>query len=305
MILKVEVFNWDKYNPRNDAKKWSWYRLQNNFFTDPDIIDLSLIEKSVLLYLWGQKNDDGGDVFKVNTRLGSFALPCPEQAFIDACDHLEALGKIRIHQRTQPSTSTTRTDPYVDVRERTLPSGVTSGDVPYGRTDGRTDDIDCPRSDPYGSSPHSEPSAPQGPSCSKGEQDSEQPPPSKQIDPIDIELANEWYGFARPSIRIRSWERERPRWADAFRKLREIDGVSPEEIRAMLAFVRDDSFWRKNAISPLGLRERSQRNGLRKFENILNAQRSAPPPRLQQPDKPKSLYATYGISLVKGVSGEP
>ena len=52
-------------------------------------------------------------------------------------------------------------------------------------------------------------------------------------------------------------------------KMREIDGCNLDHLWDMLSFVREDAFWRKNAISIPSLRTRSN-NGLLKHENITN-----------------------------------
>ena len=47
----VTILNWEKFNPRNDIKFHSWFRLQNTIFEDPDFFSLSHAEKLFWLYL--------------------------------------------------------------------------------------------------------------------------------------------------------------------------------------------------------------------------------------------------------------
>jgi hypothetical protein len=51
--LKIEIQNWDKFNPRNDLKHPSWFRLNNNLFEDPDFFDFSPSEILCWIYILG------------------------------------------------------------------------------------------------------------------------------------------------------------------------------------------------------------------------------------------------------------
>lgn len=83
--------------------------------------------------------------------------------------------------------------------------------------------------------------------------------------PEDIAIADLWANWAKTvSVTVKV---NREKWANSVRQMRELDKVPPEEILAMLDFVREDRFWSKNAISLPALRQRSD-NGLLKHENI-------------------------------------
>ena len=49
--MKITITNWEKYNLRPDVKSTSWFRMQNNFCTDPDFFNLTNDEKMVWVYL--------------------------------------------------------------------------------------------------------------------------------------------------------------------------------------------------------------------------------------------------------------
>jgi hypothetical protein len=92
--------------------------------------------------------------------------------------------------------------------------------------------------------------------------------------PFDAVLADKWVSFAKglaPHLRLRV-----PDCVDTFRKLRELDGFTEDQLEALFVFVRQDDFWRPNALSPIGLRKPSK-NGLRKIDNILAAMARAGP----------------------------
>ena len=143
--MRVEIVNWDKYNPRSEAKAWSWFRMQNGFFTDPDFHDVDETAKLVFLYLLCERSETAKETFKVNPRLAATLLGsnttvgAVEAAILNLVD----IGKIKVHD--EPS----RTHKHADVRERT----PTRADVrerthtksdailPFP-TDGRTDETD-------------------------------------------------------------------------------------------------------------------------------------------------------------------
>lgn len=83
----------------------------------------------------------------------------------------------------------------------------------------------------------------------------------------DCVFAREWYAFAvqeMPNVKFNQDE-----WANQVRLLRERDGFTYDQLRAILEFVKKDSFWASNAISILGLRTKSGKNGLMKIQNIM------------------------------------
>ncbi len=90
----------------------------------------------------------------------------------------------------------------------------------------------------------------------------------ESVPSFDSTMAAKWAAWA-PTV-SKTVKPDIPKWSDTFRKLRELDGFTESEIEAALEFVKSDDFWGGNAASADGLRSRGK-NGLKKFENILNA----------------------------------
>lgn len=132
----VELLSWARYNPRNDAKKWSWFRFQNDFFEDDDVFDLTAHQKLLLIYLFTRRSKAALDVFSVKTRHVSRYLDCSEAEILEGLAALVGLGKIKLNDDVRE-----RTDPYADVRERTDPYPTD------GQTDVRTNEQDTDRQD--------------------------------------------------------------------------------------------------------------------------------------------------------------
>jgi hypothetical protein len=236
--MRIEIPSWDKYNPRNDAKKWSWFRFENDFFDDESLCDLSGLQRLLLVYLFTRRNKAATLIFTFNPRHAAQRVDASPEEVIAAAQAIAKAGIIRIHPDPQePETYADvreRTDTYVDERIRTL------------RTDGRTDDTD----------------------------DTDD---TRQVeDPetyADRELAEKWADYAKsvtPSLKVNI-----AKWTDAVRLLRTRDKLPRVELARMLEFVQGDDFWKDKALSIEGLRKEG-RNGLRKFENIRNRMRETP-----------------------------
>lgn len=120
--ILVELSSWEKYNPRNDAKAWSWFRMQNDFFEDDDVFELPALQKLLLVYLFTRRNKTATAIFQVKMRHASRHLSCTEAEIHEGLAALVALGKVKVkddvRERTQTNVNVrSRTDPYpTDVR---------------------------------------------------------------------------------------------------------------------------------------------------------------------------------------------
>lgn len=65
-LVQVTVLNWDKYNPRTDRKNHSWFRFQNNFFTDPKLYGLTDSQIILLQMCWCEASESGATKFIMN-----------------------------------------------------------------------------------------------------------------------------------------------------------------------------------------------------------------------------------------------
>src|ERR1035437_8610886 len=63
MELRISILNWEKYNGRSDVKNPSWFRFQNNFFTDNKVSNLNDQEKIVFVWLLCEASSNGNDLF--------------------------------------------------------------------------------------------------------------------------------------------------------------------------------------------------------------------------------------------------
>ena len=231
--MKIEIPNWDKYNPRNDAKRWSWFRFENDFFDDESLCDLTGTQKLLLVYLFTRRNKAATLIFSINPRHAAQRTDISPEDIVIAIEAIASAKIIRIHPDDPNVSVRGRTDPYAGERMCTLRTDVTDVTDVTDETN-VTNETDDPLNSDLAA---------------------------------DLALASQWLTYARevtPSIRVNLQN-----WAGAVRLLRERDGVSRLSLAEMLEFVRGDDFWRDKALSLEGLRKPG-RNGLRKFENIRN-----------------------------------
>lgn len=51
-LVTITVENWKKYNPRPDRDNFTWFRFQNDFYSDPKLFDLESDQRHVLLFCY-------------------------------------------------------------------------------------------------------------------------------------------------------------------------------------------------------------------------------------------------------------
>jgi hypothetical protein len=84
----------------------------------------------------------------------------------------------------------------------------------------------------------------------------------------DLELAKKWTIFAKAKI---DWkDHDELVFAAAICKARRSTNLTSDGMINVFEFIKNDSFWNRVAITPMGLLKKS-RNELRKIDNVLNA----------------------------------
>jgi hypothetical protein len=122
-VRHIEVVGWGKFNGRNDVGHSSWFRMQNSIASDPQFFTLDTDEKWFLIC-----------VFCLASAKNNPIIVLPDEA-------LAAYARVPVEKVTSAIQKLTAID---TLRERTARvsdrSRKRAADVPYGRTDGRTDD---------------------------------------------------------------------------------------------------------------------------------------------------------------------
>jgi hypothetical protein len=132
--MRIQILNWEKFNPRKDLKATSWLRLQNSLFEDPAFFEFDHAEICFWIYLLSlaSKKQTGSVHFSAPhaERIGRFKKSTYESALLK----LTQLQCVQI-ERDDPIVDDTQTlrarDEHVPLRnERTDETDVTERNVP-------------------------------------------------------------------------------------------------------------------------------------------------------------------------------
>ncbi len=95
--MRVQILNWDKFNPRKDVKNPSWFRLSHNLFEDPDFYDFSHAELLAWIYILSTASKKNSDTILVSLthleKIGRIKL----KDFYSAVEKLEVIQCLLVH----------------------------------------------------------------------------------------------------------------------------------------------------------------------------------------------------------------
>lgn len=164
-IYTLEIANWDKYNPRSDVKSSSWFRMDNDFFLDPDFYGTTLGLKFTWLIILSTASKKVSGLIKINSKQIADALSVPDSEIEECITQISRISSAEgrpilvIHHILEPenqrkiNTIESGTYPIESDRENTsllidpnkistIGSDRTSQCFRPLRTDGRTDETD-------------------------------------------------------------------------------------------------------------------------------------------------------------------
>lgn len=124
-IVEFEVMNWEKYNPRTDAKHCTWFRLDAAIFENPDVSRLSPSGFKLYIYMLSKAlrmRGVGRDLLTRLTRECSIRSRATLEQYLD---ELQAAGiikyQLRLHSNPRPLRNETN---ETNETKRTLSSEV-------------------------------------------------------------------------------------------------------------------------------------------------------------------------------------
>ena len=92
----IEVINWANYNPRNDSKKPSWFRMNNNFLIDSKIFSLKCDQKLLWISILAQVSEQNGKEFSISFEILKFLTQISVARQNQTIELFEQLGLVRI-----------------------------------------------------------------------------------------------------------------------------------------------------------------------------------------------------------------
>lgn len=122
-LVNVTVPNWEKYNPRSDRTP-SWFRFQNNFYSDDKLFDLTNNDRHVLLMIFCAVSSSSGGSAVVSLSKIAATLKISIDEVSQTIARLEDELKLLVTEKTDLGTKRNQTEP--------------NGSTTYVRTDERT-----------------------------------------------------------------------------------------------------------------------------------------------------------------------
>ena len=96
-MLSVTILNWEKYNPRKDVIRSSWFRLENDLLEHPDFFSFSNGEMLSLIYLFSQASKRNTGSLSINFEHAQVVCRIKEKDLRSAIDKLLELKVISVH----------------------------------------------------------------------------------------------------------------------------------------------------------------------------------------------------------------
>lgn len=120
-IIEIEVINWDKFNPRTDSKKPTWFRFENDLATGPTFYGLDSEQKwlwVIILSLVSQKN---GQAIKWNYRYVESISGISKDKQDKSMNIFEEFSRLRVSRKNLPVGKylTLRLNPATNERDET------------------------------------------------------------------------------------------------------------------------------------------------------------------------------------------
>lgn len=95
-FVDLEIISWAKYNPRNDIKEPSWFRVNILFFSDPEFLDFNSDEKMAWLYILSLCCRKQSGLVRLDVSASSYYSRISAKFFNSAIEKLVKLQIIRI-----------------------------------------------------------------------------------------------------------------------------------------------------------------------------------------------------------------
>lgn len=129
-IIAIQIKNWEKYNPRTDRKKHTWFRLENNIATDPKFFGLSISQKFITICIFAEASKEAKNgAASIFVDWLADNLKIKEIEITKTIQGLERLGILTVTtgnqsvstgSTTDVTNDTLRTDVTNDTNERTV-----------------------------------------------------------------------------------------------------------------------------------------------------------------------------------------
>jgi uncharacterized phage protein (TIGR02220 family) len=95
-LVEIKVKNWAKHNPATRAKTHSWFKMSNDFFTDPDFYRATLEARTIWLFIMCSASKKTSDTIRLNTQMAADSLNVRLETVDYALNELVQIGCILV-----------------------------------------------------------------------------------------------------------------------------------------------------------------------------------------------------------------
>lgn len=122
MMIEITIPNWAKYNPRNDRAISTWFRFQNDFFTDQKMYGCTDQQLLLFMFLLCEASKSRPTAIQINVGYVAHMRKTTEAKIISDLEELRKRGVVLPTIGRQLPTIGTATDVtnVTDVQERLL-----------------------------------------------------------------------------------------------------------------------------------------------------------------------------------------
>jgi len=107
--MKIKINNWEKYNPRKDVKRPSWFPLSIDWVLDPTFYSFTHCERLAWIYLLSTAKKESNPEISVNFDHAVKAANIPENELKSSIEKLKGLGVVTVCTSRGRHADVTRT----------------------------------------------------------------------------------------------------------------------------------------------------------------------------------------------------
>lgn len=98
--MEIEILNYEKFNPRGDSKKPSWFRFENNFFFSQSMFDLSNDARLVWIFIICYASQKNAGSIQIDSAYISHHAKVSEKQVEEAVKKLEEKQCLKVIRAT-------------------------------------------------------------------------------------------------------------------------------------------------------------------------------------------------------------
>jgi hypothetical protein len=114
MLIRISIPNWSEYNARSDRANYSWFRFQNDFFTNQKLFGLTDAQVVLYLMLVSEVSKKNKPEIEINLEFVSAIRKTPVQKILKDLQELVSRGVVLTEACHQLVESLPATDRQTD-----------------------------------------------------------------------------------------------------------------------------------------------------------------------------------------------